>query len=53
LGYGKARGSPTVAGDGGASWVEVDAGERPEEGSKSELERLVSGTMARQSSSTV
>jgi hypothetical protein len=53
LGYGEARGSSTVAGDDDASWVEVDVGERPEEGSKSELERSASGTLVRQSTSTV
>jgi hypothetical protein len=53
LGYGEARGSSTVAGDDDASWVEVDAGERLEEGSKSELERSASGTLARQSTSIV
>jgi hypothetical protein len=53
LGYGKVRGLPTAAGDGGASWVEVDVGKRLEEGSKLELERSVSGTLVRWSSSTV
>jgi hypothetical protein len=48
LGYGKVRGLPTAAGDGGASWVEVDAGKRLEEGSKLELERSVSDTLARE-----
>jgi hypothetical protein len=37
-GMGEARGSPTM---------EVDAGDRPEEGSKLELERLASGMLVR------
>jgi hypothetical protein len=53
LGYGEASGSPMVAGDDGTSWVEVDIGERSKEVSKSKLERLASGTLARRSSSMV
>jgi hypothetical protein len=53
LGHGEARGSSTAAGDNDTSWVEVDVGERPEEGSKSELERSASYTLARRSSSMV
>jgi hypothetical protein len=42
-----------AVGDDGASWVEVDASERPKEGSKSKLERSASGTLTRQSSSMI
>jgi hypothetical protein len=45
--YGEARGSPMATDDDDTSWVEVDAGERPEEGSKSELERSSSDALAR------
>jgi hypothetical protein len=47
LGYEEVRGSPMTADGGGMSSVEVDVGERPEKGSKSESERSVSSTLAR------
>jgi hypothetical protein len=47
LGYEEVRGSPMIADGGGMSSVEVDVGERPEKGSKSESERSVSSTLAR------
>jgi hypothetical protein len=47
LGYEEVRGSPMIADGGGMSSVEVDVGERPEKGSKSESERSASSTLAR------